>query len=372
MPTISEKIDEEKLRILSNHLLQTDAGFIVEWCCISMGSANRNFVTGGVYRVSGKTDAGAGLSRSWSIILKVVKADPLRDDPTHYNYWRREIMAYESGVLHELPENIVTPICYAIDKKDDGSVWLWLEDLAHDTRPWEWNDYAYVVGKLGEFHAAYLLGKPLPNFDWVNKHWMRSWIKECYQYRHVPDANNIGYLLSQKRAASILDRFTLFESSIDGCLEALEQLPKTLAHQDFYEQNILLDSGRQEDGKLALIDWQFMSISGIGEDLGRFLGLSVSRGQVPIEQFAMYQELFMSSYLNGLSHAGWHGDENLPRFGCLAAFALRSIWEVPKLLKKLEQNPESSECLQLLLITEKQMEAAAEVVRLLNSNGGGK
>lgn len=128
--------------------------------------------------------------------------------------------------------------------------------------------------------------------------------------------------------------------------------------------NIMLNSVQQQEGKLTLIDWQFTSISGIGEDLGRFLGLSISRGQVPIEHFKMYLELFFTSYLKGMRKTGWDGDEDLPRFGFLAAFALRSIWEVPKMLKKLEQNPESLESKKLLLITELQMEISKEVERL--------
>ncbi|KRE30264.1 phosphotransferase [Paenibacillus sp. Soil522] len=361
---ISERIDKDRLQTLSNSLLQSDIGFVTNWCCDPIGPVNRNFVTGGVYRISGMTDIGEGVSRSWSFILKVVNADPKRDDPAHYNYWRREIMVYDSELLRNLPANITTPECFAIDEKDDGSVWLWLEDMTHEPRQWEWKDYAFVTEKLGEFQSAYLLGKPLPEFQWVNRQWMRSWINECYLYRYVPDKKNKEILLADKRVAAIINQFTLLEASISDWLIALENLPKTFAHQDFYEQNIMLNIDQQQEGKLTLIDWQFASISGIGEDLGRFLGLSVSRGQVPIEQFKEYRELFMSSYIKGIRRAGWLGDENLPRLGCLAAFALRSIWEVPKLLKKLEQDPDSPESLQLMFITEQQMEAAIEVERL--------
>ncbi|NOU72651.1 phosphotransferase [Paenibacillus sp. LMG 31458] len=74
------------------------------------------------------------------------------------------------------------------------------------------------------------------------------------------------------------------ERSINDCLITLERLPRTFAHQDFYEFNILLNSDRLQKGRLAVIDWQFASLSGIGEDLGRFIGLSFSRGHVPIDK----------------------------------------------------------------------------------------
>lgn len=305
-----------------------------------------------------------GLSQSWSFILKIVNADPNRDDPSHYNYWRREIMAYDSGYLQDLPAGITVPKCLAIDEKDDGSVWLWLEDFRHEPRRWEWSDYAYAAEKLGEFNAAYLLGTPLPEYPWVNRHWMRSWIKECFQYRYEPDVTSRELLQSHERVSAIIRQFRALEGAIFDWVTALEQLPKTFAHQDYYEANIILNADLQQEGKLSLIDWQFASISGVGEDLGRFLGLAVSRGQIPMEPFDEFREHLLSAYLQGMKRAGWLGDVNLPRFGCLAAFAMRSIWEVPKLLKTLSQDPDSAESLQLMLIAERQMEAAKEAARL--------
>jgi thiamine kinase-like enzyme len=362
---ISERIDEDRLQTISNQILQAEDGLITNWCCDAIGSANRNFVTDGVYRISGMTDIGEGVIRSWTLVLKVVIADPKRDDPAHYNYWRREIMTYQSGLLHSLPANVIAPECFAIEEKDDESVWLWLEEITYEPRSWEWNDYAYAAEKLGEFQASYLLGNPLPELPWVNRQWMRSWIKECKNYRIMPYESIEELIISNKRLAAINDRFNLLERSINDWLITLERLPRTFAHQDFYELNILLNSDRLQKGRLAVIDWQFASISGIGEDLGRFIGLSFSRGHVPIDKFREYRELFLSSYIKGMRHAGWHGDEMLPRFGCLASFALRSVWEVPKLLQKLEQDADSPESLRLMLITEQQMEAATEAERLL-------
>ncbi|QTH43215.1 hypothetical protein J4772_01715 [Cohnella sp. LGH] len=74
--------------------------------------------------------------------------------------------------------------------------------------------------------------------------------------------------------------------------------------------------------------------------------------------------MFISSYIKGMRRTGWLGDERLARFGFLAAFALRSIWEVPKLQKKLEQDESSPEIHKLISITEKQMEAAKEAEEL--------
>ncbi|WP_449290192.1 phosphotransferase [Paenibacillus motobuensis] len=50
-------------------------------------------------------------------------------------------------------------------------------------------------------------------------------------------------------------------------MDSLSQLPRVLAHQDLGQKNMILTSNFQ----LVLIDWQFLSISGIGEDLGKCL-----------------------------------------------------------------------------------------------------
>ncbi|WP_256256228.1 phosphotransferase [Paenibacillus sp. BC26] len=321
-------------------------------------------MTGGVYRIWGSTrvDGRIDRSRSWSLIIKIILADPNRDDPTHYNYWRREIEAYKSGYLRHLPAGMKAPECYAIDENDDGSVWLWLEDMTHESREWQWDDYAYAATKLGEFQGAYLVGGPIPDLRWANRQWMRSWIHECQTYRTLSSTDVASD--SNPRLEAIIDRFNQCELLIQDWLVELERLPRTIAHQDFYELNIMLDNAYTRDRKLAVIDWQFASISGIGEDLGRFLGLSLSRGNVPADQFHDYKELLITSYMEGLGRAGWHGDESLPRFGYLAAFALRSVWEVPKLLRKMEQDAKSEACQRLLLLTELQMEAANEAERL--------
>ncbi|WP_240548085.1 ecdysteroid 22-kinase family protein [Paenibacillus lignilyticus] len=144
-------IDANRVRVISNLSLQIDNGLLQEWHCETIKAARPNFVTGGVYRISGCTRIEGGIDRSWSLMLKVILADLNRNDPAHYNYWRREIDAYESGYLRHLPAGMKAPECYAIEANDDGSVWLWLEDMTHESRAWQWSDYAYAATKLGEF-----------------------------------------------------------------------------------------------------------------------------------------------------------------------------------------------------------------------------
>ncbi|QKS45876.1 phosphotransferase [Paenibacillus cellulosilyticus] len=361
---IENCIDQQKLQAISNAVLHKNDGQLIEWSYHSIGTGERNFVTGGVFRVTGITKLRDAERRSWSVILKVVKQDPTCDSTSHYNYWRREVEAYQSGLLQQLPANFVTPKCFSIDHLDDGSIWLWLEDVGHELQQWDKDAYRLACKRLGQFQAAYLVGETLPSNEWINSRWMRSWIQECMSYRSELDEGAIEQLLSDERLSAIMLSLNQLEDAVGDWISALERLPRVFAHQDYYEQNILLRKDQQPDDPVMLIDWQFASISGIGEDLGRFLGLAVSRGHVPIEHFAQYRELFFASYMEGLRESGWTGESELSRFGFIASFAMRAVWEAPKLLRWFQNKPGSSDNDKLLLIVQYQMEAAMEAAEL--------
>lgn len=101
--SVYSQIDEKRLTEISKRILQTEEGAMTRWTCEPAGPKARNFVTDGVYRVYGTNEV-KGTVREWTVILKIMLADPNRSDPSHYNYWRREVLAYESGLLEHLPE----------------------------------------------------------------------------------------------------------------------------------------------------------------------------------------------------------------------------------------------------------------------------
>jgi len=58
--------------------------------------------TSSLYRFSGE-----GRDRDttihWSLVLKVMRASPGREDPHHWNYWKREFLAYGLNLAMLLP-----------------------------------------------------------------------------------------------------------------------------------------------------------------------------------------------------------------------------------------------------------------------------
>ena len=51
------------------------------------------------------------------------------DDPTHGNYWRREIELLASGLPGRLPPGLEPPRCHGWSELPEQAAWMWFEDL---------------------------------------------------------------------------------------------------------------------------------------------------------------------------------------------------------------------------------------------------
>jgi hypothetical protein len=77
-----------------------------------------------IHRISGVASHG-GVRVGWSVIRKHVR--DAGDAAADFSYWRREPLAYASGLLARLT-GVAAPRCFAQGENADGVV-LWLEDV---------------------------------------------------------------------------------------------------------------------------------------------------------------------------------------------------------------------------------------------------
>jgi len=93
-------IDQETLSVPVRAALGRDRAKIIDWHRDTLaGSGDPR--TGGVYRVAGRADD-QGETLAWSLVLKVLHPAGGDTDPAGANYWKREVLAYQSGVLTAL------------------------------------------------------------------------------------------------------------------------------------------------------------------------------------------------------------------------------------------------------------------------------
>ena len=133
LETQLQAIERAKLEAVLGSGRQSNTFQVTDWRYQSLVKGS---ITGNVFRLSGTgTDNGTWLN--WSLILKFLpspasdQTDTIHqfgDEPSRWDYWKRELHFYQSSLPDSLPNGLTAPQCYHIEEKPDG-YWLWLEDI---------------------------------------------------------------------------------------------------------------------------------------------------------------------------------------------------------------------------------------------------
>jgi hypothetical protein len=342
-------IDRATLTAPVRSALRSDTAEILDWRSSPLGGGVGNPVSLGLYRFSG-TGEDRGEPVTWSLVLKMAQS-PANvgavdmgegEDPTHWNYWKREMLLFQSDLLDHLPPGLAAPRCFGIEERPGDVIWLWLEEIVGvQGGPWSLDRYGLAARHLGRFNGAYLTGRPLPAHPWLSIGLLWQW---CSQFdsplysvfhRHPsvwehpplrriyppPDVNPLRHLLADR------ERF----------LAALDACPQTLCHNDAYPTNLM--GRRGEDGReeTVALDWALAGIGPVGEELAQ-LAIGALDTVDGAEARDVDQVVF-AGYLDGLGDSGWRGDASTVRFGYVASAALRiGLWLLYLLNQAFEES----------------------------------
>ncbi len=286
-----------------------------------------------VFRFQGDA-ADAGETVPWSLILKTIMSAEKSADPGGIWYWKREALAYQGGLLHDLPGgNVTAPTCYEIRERPGGSMWLWMEDIKDDIPcPWSIEQYAVVARHLGQFNGAYLTGRAFPSEPWITRNWLRMYVENAAPMiefvRSNPNHPTVMHMFPGDTVAQIL---AVWEQHAQ-ILDVLENLPQVLCHQDAFRRNLFARGGRT-----VAIDWGYMGNAPVGAELVALVAASLGFFEIPTDKVMELDRLCFEGYLQGLGDAGWKGDPRLVRTGYTVTLLLRYPigGQVGELLPKL-------------------------------------
>jgi len=277
----------------------------------------------GVYRFAG-TGEDRARPVEWSLVLKAFGAPAEGGQRGDWNYWKREAMAYRSGLLDDLPGGIAAPRCLTVEELADGIVRLWLEDVAPaNDEPWPLDRYALAARHLGQFNGAYLAEHPLPDYPWLSTKWLRGWVSAneaaIAHLKRVLDHPLVRRVYPEGVATSFLRLWTERELFFDH----LDRLPHTLCHLDAFRRNLL--DRRLSDGshQTLVLDWAFIGKGALGEELGPLIQASVEFFEAAGIAAQALEEASFEGYLEGLADAGWRGDPQVVRFSYAASTSIR-------------------------------------------------
>ena len=285
----------------------------------------------GVFRLSGSAQA-AGQILAWSVVVKVMSgantsvtsgAIEAITNPSAWNYWKREILAYRSGILNELSGNLVAPPCYGVAERPNDEWHIWLEDIKEMPEVWTLERHSVAARQLGQFNGSYLAGLALPaDQPWMYHGRARDWIKLCEPmlegFQHYARSDSGRRWLTERCVERIENLLANHESLLMG----LERLPVCLCHHDAFRRNLIARDGPSTNAQTVATDWSMIGYGGIGEEIGITISTGLSFLSIAGDQASDMDKITFASYVAGLRDAGWQGDVHLARFGYTTTAAL--------------------------------------------------
>jgi hypothetical protein len=239
--------------------------------------------TGGVARLRGELRTGAGV-RPFTLIRKRARAASTgrhaagARDPRHFAYWRREPLAYASGLLPRGP-GLTAPHCYGVV----GDT-VYLADAAGTPE---------TTGRAARRLAAWQVSTPVPDVDWLAGHQLAQRLAvTTLDWAGMPVADPLRRCWAHRR----------------DLLAALDPVPRVLSHGDFHRDN-LIASGADT----VVLDWATLGVAPVGADLAH-LALSTLVDPVPeflaaahgrFEPAAVRLGYAVTVLLTGISRLHW-------------------------------------------------------------------
>lgn len=265
----------------------------------------------------------------WSSVLKVFGHEALDQRGVDITTGKREILAYRSSLLADLPGPLRAPRVLGIDENEEGAVWLWLEDLKDMyARRWPLEQFGVAARHLGAFNGAYLVSRALPTDPWLNP-WLNrhragvehvpGFLPELQRVTQLPPVQRLFGATIAARAAHLLQDQGLF-------MQMLSQLPQTLCHHESSLANLF--ATRRSDGELetVAVDWEQVGPGPVGADIATLVFGTMRRCEFDAEQALELDRVVFAGYVAGLRDAEWDGDVEQVRMGYTAAIAGR--WSV--------------------------------------------
>jgi hypothetical protein len=285
--------------------------------------------TAGIWRVSGD---------GWSVVLKIVAHGDSGHpnwqssaEPDHWYYWKREVLAYASGLPASFVGGLRGPTCLGVFDRPDGSVALWLEDagVGSPATAWDIASYERAARHIGHAQGAVSLDPPRTE-PWLARDWLRAYLSQR--------DGDMELLTSSAAWSWPLVRATVDETLAGPLrtmrddqalfLETLDALPRTLSHFDLHPANLFA-----VNDETVLIDWAFVGIGAIGEDAAVLVADAVLDFHVRPELFDDLFAVVQRGYLDGLRRAGWSGPDEFVTTAMDATLGARYAWIAPALLR---------------------------------------
>jgi hypothetical protein len=284
-----------------------------------------NAATGGIWRVRGPIGTAIFKVARRPAATDPPKAFPTSDEPTHWNYWRREALAYQSGLAGAayVEAGITAPTLLEAEPRRDGGFELWLADVG-GTGGFEWPvpRLARFARELGAAQARWAGG--VPATPWLSRRWLTQYIAEAPNWVGPVEPGAWDHPNLAPWPAPVRTRLRELWAGRDRILAVAEAAERTLCHLDVWPANLADDAGTS-----VLLDWSFVGEGAVGEDLANLIVDSFTDGLMDMALLPELAEAAVDDYLAGLRDGGWAGSDDAVRTTVQACGAAKYSWFGP-------------------------------------------
>jgi hypothetical protein len=238
----------------------------------------------------------AGADEMPVALVEKITEGPDRAVPYLTDNAEREFAAYRSGLLDDLAPRVRAPRLLGSERRDDGRLTLWIEDVDHDGgRPLGVEAILRAARDLGAL-AARWTGR-VPDEPWM----FRGWIARHAQPEAMREGADVLARTDGTSVAVLGDRLPAGLRLLEGqerIRRILEEQPQTLCHHDAVGANVFTTAGAT-----VLIDWESVGPGPVGADLASLL-LSPRRGDASSAVIAEVWDSACSAYADGYREEG--------------------------------------------------------------------
>lgn len=277
----------------------------VAWTAVNPGTL-------GIFRLRGVADT-RGRRTPFTLVFKAV-ADAtdqgLPDngymhEPRDWNYWKREPLAFASGLLSRHSGPLLPVRCVGVEDHGD-TAFMWLEELREQVPAGSWplSRHLRAAEHLGRFSGSHVHNLPsVAEHPWLCQDFTRGWLASMGEFgataacesdevwRHPALRGAFPRPLARQVSDLLADA--------DRLLAVRGSLPLTMTHHDAHRDNLFSDDVGSTARTRAL-DWGFLGLAPVGEDLGHQIGVNVFQQHVAAADASQYEESATEAFLSGL------------------------------------------------------------------------
>ncbi|MGZ4611157.1 MAG: hypothetical protein ACXV2H_12935 [Actinomycetes bacterium] len=321
----AESLDADDVRRAAEALLGRPAGDLSFVADAVDPQLRIHSVTGGVVRVRGDAEG-----VPFTLIVKKTRqgtdADPdalwvSGAHEAHRNYWKREWLAYASGLLGRLPGRLRAPRLLHATEPADTEAWLWLEDVAGLAGPaWRPQHYARAARDLGTTQGAFAAGTArLPDDPWLSRSWLEEWVRTTLRWWPLVDDDDAWRDPRLAPLGALRSRARGVWAQRDELLEVVRQAPRTLVHLDLWPTNVVLGL----DGRAVAFDWSSVGLGSLSQDLDQLTLDPVWMQVLPDADLGLLERAVVPAYAWGVREAGYDATDAQVRRWYAAAAGVR-------------------------------------------------